>query len=327
MNDWNKQPKTELHLHIEGAAPPDFIRQLAVEKNVDLSRIFTPDGDYKWQDFATFLRTYEAATSVLQTPEDFRRLTLAVLDQCAANGVIYAELFLAADFCGGGDPVAWREYLAAIFAGADAARAKTGIECRFISTCVRHFGPEAAVKIARLSADSADDKLTGFGMGGEERHLRAADFAPAFDIAREAGLGLTSHAGEICGAESVLETLDALKVSRIGHGVRAVEDAGLVKRLAEENILLEVCPGSNIALSVYPDWPSHPVEALRKAGVPIAISTDDPPYFGTDMTHEYENLATHFGWGQRDFDASNRAAMQAAFCDETTRQKLLARFG
>ena len=326
MSEWRSLPKTEIHLHIEGAAPPEFIRTLAAEKNVDLSRIFDADGSYHWADFAEFLRTYEAATSVLQTPEDYRRLTEAVLAECADNGVIYAELFLAADFCGGGDLEAWKEYLAAMTEGADNARAARDIETRFISTCVRHFGPEDAEKIARLSAETAGPMLTGFGMGGEERHLSAADFAPAFAIAKEAGLGLTSHAGEICGADSVRETLDHLQVTRIGHGVRAIEDPELVKRLAEENILLEVCPGSNIALSVFPDWPDHPIEKLRAAGVPLCVSTDDPPYFHTTLAAEYTHLADTFGWDIARFNAINEAAMNAAFCDEDTRQRMLAKF-
>ncbi len=326
MSDWKTLPKTEIHLHIEGAAPPEFIRTLAKEKNVDLSGVFAADGSYRWADFAEFLRTYEAATSVLQSPGDYRRLTEAVLAESAANGVVYTELFLAADFCGGGDLAAWKEYLAAIIEGADNARAAHGIETRFISTCVRHFGPEEAVKIARLTAETAGPMLTGFGMGGEERHLSAADFAPAFAIAAEAGLGLTSHAGEICGAGSVRDTLDHLKVTRIGHGVRAIEDPELVARLVAENILLEVCPGSNIALSVFPDWPEHSIDRLRRAGVPVCVSTDDPPYFHTSMTQEYAHLADTFAWGRADFNAINTAAMNAAFCDEDTRQRMLAKF-
>lgn len=326
MTDWRAIPKTEIHLHIEGAAPPEFIRTLAREKNVDLSKIFEADGSYKWADFGAFLQTYEAACSVLQTPDDFRRLTEAVLAESAANGVVYTELFLAPDFCGGGDLVAWQEYLSAMEQGAENARKASGIEARFISTCIRHFGPEQAEKIANITAKTAGHMLTGFGMGGEERHLSAADFARAYDIAREAGLGLTSHAGEILGADSVRETLDHLKVGRIGHGVRAIEDPALVQRLAEENIVLEVCPGSNIALSVFPTLAEHPIQKLRDAGVQVTVSTDDPPYFHTTMADEYKNLSAAFGWEKADFDAINTTAMNAAFCDEKTRQRLLATF-
>lgn len=326
MIDWATVPKTELHLHIEGAAPPDFIRMLAAEKNVDLSRIFKDDGSYVWKDFAEFLKTYEAACSVLQTPDDFRRLTEAVLDVSAKNGVIYAEMFLSPDFCGGGDLEAWKDYLAAMSEGAANSKTKHGIETRFISTCIRHFGPEKAIHTANITAATAGGLLTGYGMGGEERHLSAGDFAKSFEIAAAAGLGLTSHAGEICGADSVCETLDKLHVTRVGHGVRAIEDADLVKRLADEQIVLEVCPGSNISLNVFPTWGEHPIEKLRDDGVPITVSTDDPPYFYTDMTREYTKLHEVFGWGLADFNAINQTAMNAAFCDDDTRQRLLAKF-
>ncbi len=263
VTDWAALPKVELHLHLEGAAPPAFIRRLAAEKRIDLDGVFTADGGYAWTDFAEFLRTYEAACAVLRTPDDFRRLTAAVLEASAADGVIYTEIFLAPDLCGGGDPGAWPDYLAAIVEGAAAVPAVT---TRFIATAIRHFGPDRAIAAARTTAAHPHPWLTGFGMGGEERFGDPADFAPAFAIAGEAGLGLTVHAGEIRGPESVAAALDALPVSRIGHGVRAIEDPDLVARLADRGIVLETNPGSNLALGLYPDWPSHPVARLRAAG-------------------------------------------------------------
>ena len=325
MTDHRPLPKIELHVHIEGAAPPDFIRMLAAEQNVDLSGIFNADGSYRWSDFAEFLRTYEAASSVLKGPDEYRRLTEAVLAKSAADGVIYTELFLAPDISGGGDPVSWREHLAAIDQGAQNALDAHGIDCRFIATAVRHFGPDTARKAAELSVAEMGGRLTGWGMGGEERHLTAADFAPAFGIAREAGLSLTSHAGEICGADSVRDTLDHLRPARIGHGVRSVEDPDLVTRIAGEGIVLEVNPGSNISLSVFPTWADHPIDRLRNAGCKVTVSTDDPPYFHTDMVAEYDGLAETFGWTPADFADVNRVALAAAFCDEGTRARLSAR--
>ncbi|MEM7616725.1 MAG: adenosine deaminase, partial [Pseudomonadota bacterium] len=318
-------PKVELHVHLEGAAPPAFIRTLAAEKNITREGVFDAHGAYAWGNFAEFLETYHKACAVLDGPEAFRRLTEAVLAKSASDGVIYTEIFIAPDICGDGDPIAWREYLAAIYEGAAAAKTSHGIEARFISTCIRNLGPEKAVRAAQLTAAEMGPMLTGFGMGGEERHLSAADFAPAFDIAREAGLGLTSHAGEICGAVSVAETLDHLRPSRIGHGVRAIEDAEVVARLADSGVVLEVNPGSNIALSVFPDWPDHPIDRLRQAGVPVTVSTDDPPYFHTDMRHEYRMLAQTFGWGADVFQSLNTTALDAAFCDADTRARLKAK--
>ncbi len=318
----NDLPKLELHLHLEGAAPPDFIRTLGREKGIALDGIFDASGSYVYEDFVGFLKVYEAATAVLQTPEDFARLTKAVLEQSRAEGVIYTEIFVSPDFCGGRDVAAWQDYLAAI---REAAQGVDGIEMRCIATCIRHFGPEAAVQTALCAAQTAGDFVTGFGMGGNEGMHRAADFAQAFDIARAAGLGLTSHAGEFGGPESVRETLDHLKVSRIGHGVRAVEDPELMRRLAGEGIHLEVCPGSNVALGVHPDIASHPIDEIRQAGIPFCISTDDPPFFHTTPSDEYDALARAFDWDAARFRQINRTAARAAFCDEVTRTRLLSR--
>ena len=313
-------PKLELHLHLEGAAPPAFLRDLGARKGIDLGGLFDADGAYVYEGFAGFLAAYEAATAVLQTPDDFAALTTAVLEQSRAQGVIYTECFVSPDFCGGRDPEAWADYLAAIEA---AARAAEGIEMRCIVTCIRHFGSEAARQTARCAARTAGGFVTGFGMGGNEGMFAAAGFAPAFAEAAEAGLGLTSHAGEFGGPESVRDTVDHLRVSRIGHGVRAVEDPALVARLAAEGIHLEVCPGSNVALGLYGNVAAHPVEKLRAAGVPLCLSTDDPPFFHTTLAEEYANLTGAFGWDAETFRALNADAARAAFCDEATRAAIL----
>ena len=325
MTNLRAMPKVELHLHLEGAAPPEFIRALAAEQNVDLSGIFDDEGNYRWADFAEFLRTYEAACSVLTGPDEFRRLVRAVLDEQARHGVIYTEHFLAPDLCAGGDPGAWPDYLSAMCEGAAEAKAATGIECRFISTCIRHFGPERAARAARTTVANPTPLLTGFGMGGEERHMMPEDFSPAFEAAKEAGLGLTCHAGEICGADMVRATLDALPVTRIGHGVRAIEDPGLVDRIIGEGIVLEVNPGSNISLSVFDTWADHPIAALRDRGAKVTVSTDDPPYFATTMTDEYASLERHHGWIEADFLSVAQTAIDAAFCDEGTRDTIRSR--
>ncbi|MCF6303770.1 MAG: adenosine deaminase [Rhodobacteraceae bacterium] len=326
MNDWRDIAKTEIHLHLEGAAPPDFIRQLASEKKIDMTGVFDADGNYQWVDFVDFLKTYERACEVLKTPEDFKRLVEAVLAESASHGVVYTELFLAPDFCGGGDLIAWKEYLAAMSEGAVAAKNASGIEARFIATCVRHMGADQAKITSKVAAETASGLLTGWGMGGDEAFGNAADFSYAFEQAAESGLGITSHAGEVCGPDSVRETLDSLPVSRIGHGVRAIDDPELVRMIVEKNIVLEVNPGSNISLSLFKDLKLHPISALRDAGVKITVSTDDPPYFHTDMTAEYTNLHQELGWEISDFNAINQTAMQAAFCDEITRSKILKKF-
>ena len=170
-------PKVELHLHLEGGAPPAFIRGLAKEKRVDIDGIFNEDGSYRFADFWDFLKVYEAATTTLQSPQDFYRLTLAVLEESAANGVIYSETFISPDFCGGRDLGAWREYLHAIEEAAAKAEADFGITLRGIVTPIRHFGPEKARETARCAAETAGRFITGFGIGGDEKVGKLADFA------------------------------------------------------------------------------------------------------------------------------------------------------
>ncbi|SDE85603.1 adenosine deaminase [Limimaricola pyoseonensis] len=322
---WRALPKVELHLHLEGAAPPAFIRGLSREKHIDISRIFDERGGYARGGFEWFLKAYDAACTVLQGPEDYRRLLRAVLEQSADEGVVYTELFLSPDFCGGGDLASWRDHLDAMADAAAEAERERGIVARGIVTCLRQLGPGAAKPIARCAAETAGGFVTGFGMAGAEMRHRPGDFGWAFDCAREAGLGLTAHAGEWGGPDMVRETVDLLGCTRIGHGINAVGDHALCDHLIEKGVTLEVCPVSNLVLGAVKDWRSHPIETLRDRGVRVTVSTDDPPWFGTSMSHEYDMLEKHFGWEEERLRIANTIAAEAAFCDEDTRQALIKR--
>ena len=315
-------PKVELHLHLEGGAPPAFIRGLAREKSIDISGIFNEDGSYRFTDFWNFLKVYEAACTTLSGPEEFRRLTLAVLEQSAANGVVYSECFLSPDFCGGRDVAAWRDYLAAITEAAAEAERDMGITLRGIITPIRHFGAEAAREVAVCAAETAGGFVTGFGIGGDERAGALKDFAWSFDCAREAGLRITAHAGEWNGPDEVRAAIRDLGAERIGHGVRAIEDLALVDELAESGVVLECCPGSNVALGIYPTLRDHPIAELDRRGVKVTISTDDPPFFHTSMAREYENLHRAFDWDEGQFRRLSAQALDAAFCDADTKARI-----
>ena len=317
-----KDAKIELHLHLEGVAPPAFIRGLAREKSIDISGIFDEAGHYRFRDFWDFLKVYEAATSVLTTPEDYARLTAAVLEESAAAGVVYCETFLSPDFCGGRDVEAWRDYLLAIEEAAARAEARDGITLRGIITCIRHFGPEKARETAICAAETAGDFIVGFGIAGDEKVLAPRDFRWSFDCAREVGLRLTAHAGEWGGPDSVRAAVRDLDVERIGHGVRAIEDLALVDELAERGVVLECCPGSNVALGIYPSFRKHPIGQLFDRGVKVTVSTDDPPFFHTTMTREYEMLHEAFDWDEGVFATLNRTALDAAFCDADTKASI-----
>jgi len=246
-----------------------------------------------------------------------------VLEESAAQGVIYSETFLSPDFCGGSDVAAWREYLAAIRETAEAAERDLGITLRGIVTCIRHFGPDKAKAAALCAAETAGDWLCGFGMAGDEMAGEQKDFAYSFDMAREAGLGLTSHASEWRGPSELRNAIEDLRVSRIGHGVRAISDLAVIEMAAERGVTFEVCPGSNVFLKSFPSLPEHPIQRLRARGIKVTVSTDDPPFFHTTMQKEYRDLARTFGWDEADFLEINKNAMAAAFCDDTTRDRIL----
>ena len=315
--------KVELHCHLEGAAPPALTLAQARKYNVDTSA-FLKDSIYLWKDFAEFLVCYDKVSEVYRTEEDYALLTETYLEELAGIGTIYSELIVSPDH---GDRIGLGAdaYMAGVSAGIRAAKAKTGIEARLIVTGERHFGPDRVVKAAEYAARSDNPLITGFNMAGEERMGRVADYARAFDIAREAGLGITIHAGEVCGAFSVADAVELVRPDRVGHGVRAIEDMDLVKRLADLGTVLEVCPGSNIALNVFPDFQSHPLRKLRDAGVKVTINSDDPPFFHTSLEREYELASSAFGFSDNEINAMTRTAIEAAFVDEPTRAALLAR--
>jgi adenosine deaminase len=316
--------KAEIHCHIEGAAPPALAERQARKYGVNTSS-FLRDGTYLWRDFSEFLVAYDAVAALFRTADDYAVLTETYLAELAAINTIYSEIIVSPDH---GDRIGLGAdaYLAGICDGIAAAKEKTGIEARIIVTGERHFGPDRVVAAAEYAARTRNPLVTGFNMAGEERMGRVADYARAFDIARDAGLGLTIHAGEVCGAFSVADALDLVKPARIGHGVRAVEDESLMERLAELGTVLEVCPGSNIALDVFPDFDSHPLKRLKAAGVKVCINSDDPPFFRTSLAREYEIASKTMGMSDEDINSMTRTALEAAFLDESTKSRLLARF-
>jgi adenosine deaminase len=313
--------KAELHCHIEGAASPELVKAQAAKYGADVSA-FIADDHYVWSDFTEFLAAYDGAAALFRNENDYASLAQSYLEGIAAQNAIYAEIFVSPDhaIAAGLSPEAYFNGLAS---GIEAARASTRIECRMIVVGIRHLGAEKVEAAARLAAARPHPLITGFGMAGEERFGQVSDFARAFDIAREAGLGITIHAGELDGADSVRDALDHVRPTRIGHGVRAIEDPELVQRLADEAVVLEVCPGSNLALQVFPDMASHPLDRLHRAGVKVTLSSDDPPHFHSSIGHEYRLAADAWGYDAVKLTGFTRTAIEAAFVDEPTRAILL----
>lgn len=318
-------PKVELHCHFEGTITPLLMKKMAARNGLDLpDGLVAEDGTYVWKNFLEFLKAYDGASSVIRTAEDYRDIAYEYLLSAAGEGAIYVEMFTSPDHAAE-IGISYREMNSAISQGIDEAENKAGIIGRMITTCVRHLGPDNATKVAELVANNPHPYVVGFGMGGDEGQHTPIDFAPAFDRAFEAGLPCTVHAGEVVGAMSVEDALDALPVVRIGHGVRAIENTALVERLVEEGITLEVCPGSNLALGLYDDPGHHPLAALMAAGCKITLGSDDPPFFGTSIGREYERAKKDFGLSDDDLQTFSRTAIDAAFVDDATKANLRAR--
>jgi adenosine deaminase len=315
-------PKAELHVHLEGTAPPDLIRRIAERNGLEVPEgtFATPDR-FAYRDFLDFLDTYDKAASVIRTSDDYRDITYEYLVKCAGEGAIYVELTASPDHAklvGLTD----EQHIDGIARGIDDARRDTGIEGRILISCVRNFGVEPALRVARYAAARPHPYVVGFSMAGDEENYPPGAYAEAFHLAAEAGLGCTVHAGEWAGPESVREGLE-LPVSRIAHGVRSIEDPALVEELARRGTFLECCPTSNVTLGIYPTYEEHPLPRLVAAGVRVTLGSDDPPYFGASIGGEYDVCAERFGFGEETLRGITKTAIEAAFCEETLKQRLI----
>jgi adenosine deaminase len=315
--------KAELHCHIEGAAAPELVIRQAQKYGRDTSP-YIQNGSFVWHDFTSFLAAYDFSSDLFRTEEDYARLADHYLTSLARDGAIYSEVFTSPDHArkAGLSPKAYTD---ALGEGMARAKAKTGIEGRMIVTGVRHIGVEAIEQAARFAARCGHPLVTGFGVAGDERTGDLEDYVRAFEIAREAGLGITVHAGELMGWESVKAALDHIRPSRIGHGVRAIENPDLVRRIVDEGVVLECCPGSNIALKIFDSFADHPFPALKAAGCKVTLNSDDPPYFWTSLKREYDIATEHFSMNDKALTAVTRTAIEAAFVDRKTKAMLLGR--
>ncbi|MEP2980145.1 MAG: adenosine deaminase [Lentilitoribacter sp.] len=314
-------PKAELHCHIEGAAPVELAKKQAEKYGINIDNII--DGEhYKWHDFTSFITAYDTVANLFRTEDDYHKLAYEYLASIARDGALYSEIFISPDHAMEAGLSA-QAYIDGLAAGIDAAQSEFGIISRMIIVGVRHLGADKVEKAAQIAASRPHPYITGFGMAGDERSGRVADFTRAFDIARDAGLGITVHAGELVGAQSVQDAIDHLSPSRIGHGVRAIEDADLVKRIADKQIVLEVCPCSNIALSVFESMKQHPFKQLVDAGIQTTISSDDPPFFATNLANDYTQIANTFNYSDTEMLKFTQNAIEAAFVDNETKTKIL----
>ena len=283
MIDFTTMPKVELHLHLEGAIPPDTMWELVRRHGGDPD-VPTPEAlaeRFRYRNFPHFISTWEWKLRFHTTPDDYTYLAEAVADDLRSQGHLRVEAYVSPTDSGL-DTVE-------VLTGLDVVR---GIEVAIIADLVRDTGPHRAMETLDAVISCADDVgAIGITIGGSEQHHPARGFVDLYERARTAGLRLTAHAGEAAGPESVRSAIDDLGVERIGHGVRAVEDPDLVRLLVDTQIPLETCPTSNLRTGVVAGWESHPVLHLIDAGAFVTVNTDDPALFGCDLAGEYRSLA------------------------------------
>jgi adenosine deaminase len=312
-------PKAELHCHLEGSVPPVLARELAARNGLELPHgLFGANGHYAWTDFLSFLDSYDRVCGVLRKPRDFGDILYSYLQRSAAEGAVYVEMF-----CSPERPkslgIPYATWLGALVDAVDRAKHDFDIEARLIAICIRHLGPDRALALAQQVVAEPHPYVVALGMGGDEGKFAPAEFAPAYRLAHENGLGCTIHAGEVRGPESVWAAIRDLPVTRIGHGVRSSEDPKLLEELVRRGIALEVCPGSNLALGLYPNRAAHPLHRLIEADVRVTLSSDDPPFFHTTLGTEYDNA----GLDAAALRKITRTAIEVSFAEEMLKAKLL----
>jgi len=310
-------PKAEVHVHLEGSLPPDLVAAAAAA----LGRAL-PDRDFA--DLGGFLAYLDVSCAVITTADQVASAAHAVAARASAAGVRYVDLIW--------NPThwpAWRDRLPAFIDALDAGFRSAGEDgLPYVGVCVSLKRTQSAVEAVELVervTTLGHPRVVALSIDGNEATTgrTGGRFAAAFSNARAAGLHCCAHAGESSGPEGVIDAIDQLGAERIDHGVRAIEDPALVRRLATLGIPLDVCPTSNVRLGVAASLAEHPVDALRRAGVRVSLNTDDPVLFGSTVDGEYHGCAAAFRWTAAELGAVARTSIESCFADAGLREDML----
>lgn len=319
-----RMPKAELHMHIEGSLEPELIFALAERNGVRLQypSVEALRRAYAFTDLQSFLDIYYAGASVLLKEQDFYDMAWAYLRRAHEDNVRHAELFF--------DPqthtergVAFATVIDGLHRAIEDARAKWGISAALIMCFLRHLSEEEAFATLEQALPHRD-KFIGVGLDSSERGHPPEKFARVFARCREFGLHLVAHAGEEGPPEYIRAALDVLKVERIDHGVRCLEDAELTARLARERIPLTVCPLSNVKLRVFDRPADHNLARLLDAGLTVTINSDDPAYFGGYVNENYLQMFEVLPLSREHAQRLARNGFAAAFLEPARKQALMA---
>ena len=308
-------PKAELHLHIEGSLEPAMLIELARRNRIAIpyANVDEARKAYDFGKLQDFLDIYYQGMAVLRTEQDFHDLTDAYCRRAHGDGVVHSEIFF--------DPqghtergVAFDDVVRGIVRALDAARARDGMTSRLILCFLRHLSEDAA----QATLDEALpwlEHIHGVGLDSSEVGHPPSKFARVFARARSLGLKLVAHAGEEGPPAYVWEALDVLRVDRIDHGNRSLEDPDLVARLAKTGICLTVCPLSNHKLCVVDDLRAHPLRRMLDAGLVATVNSDDPSYFGGYIADNYRAIADALDLGRAELVTLARNSFTGSFLD------------
>ena len=316
-------PKAELHIHIEGSLEPELMLKLAERNGVQLSYNSVEEvrKSYEFTDLQSFLDIYYEGARVLLKEEDFYDMTWAYLEKARSQNVRHTEIFF--------DPqthtdrgVAFDTVIAGIHHALVDAEQQLSITSKLIMCFLRHLSAAAAMETLK-QALSYKNWIVAVGLDSSEAGHPPEEFATVFDKAREQGFLTVAHAGEEGPPEYIWQALDLLKVSRIDHGVRCVEDMKLVERLAKEKTPLTVCPLSNVKLSVFDSIEQHNLKQLLDLGLCATVNSDDPAYFGGYATENFFAVQKALNLDHGDIGRLVKNSFQAAFLSQQEKQRLL----
>ena len=322
----DRLPKVELHLHLVGSASVLTVLELARRH---------PDGGvpqsaaelaafYEFRDFPHFADVYAAVSGLVREPADVAGLVLGAARDLAGQNVRYAELTVTPyTFTAYGMAVA--DLTEALDIAARSALSEHGVRIGYIFDIAGELGASAAYATLEHALSRPPEALTGFGLAGIEqaRPAFAEVFRSVFGAAIAAGLHSVPHAGEMSGPATIWEALTDLRAERIGHGISCLDDPGLVARLREGQIPLEVCPTSNVCTRQVPGLAAHPLPRLLEQGLFVTLNSDDPPMFGTTLTEEYRRAASALGLGRSQLAALAANGVRASFLDSAAKQALV----
>jgi adenosine deaminase len=310
-------PKAHLHLHLDGSMRRGTLAELAEARGLDAP---LPNA---FGSFSAFGATIEAAARVLDEPGVVERVVDEVAADAAHEGVVWVDLSVWPGLFRGrlGSDL---ESLDVVLEAAAGAATAHGVGFGLVVAANRDRGPQEAVAAAELAAEYSRHGVTGFGLDGDEAAHPPDQFATAFAVAREAGLQCVPHAGELAGPASVADALDVLHADRIMHGVRAIEDPRLVRRLVESDVCLDVCPTSNVMLSVAPSLAEHPLPRFLAARVPCSVNADDPLLFDTSILREYQLCRDALGLSDEQLAEVARSSLRGSSAPSTLTATALA---